>query len=96
MNSENFISLEKMSSHYQLEVSFFSKLKEIELIEIILIEDVPYIHIDNLSELEKMIRLHTELELNLEGIDVVCNLLQKITDLETELQMVKNRLRLYE
>lgn len=96
MNSENFISIEKMSAHYQLEVSFFSNLKEIDLLEIILIEEVPHIHVDSLSDLEKMIRLHNELELNFEGIDVVWNLLQRITDLETELQTVKNRLKLYE
>lgn len=96
MNVENFISLEKMSTHYQLEVSFFSNLQEIDLLEIVLIEEVPHIHVDSLSDLEKMIRLYNELELNVEGIDIVWNLLQKINDLETELQVVKNRLRLYE
>ena len=40
--------------------------------------------------------MHQELDVNIEGIDVVFNLLQKIDDLQNELISVKNRLRLYE
>ena len=47
-------------------------------------------------EIEKMIRMHQELDVNIEGIDVVFNLLQKIDSLQKELANVRNRLRLYE
>jgi hypothetical protein len=43
-----------------------------------------------------MIRIHKELDINTEGIDVVFNLLQKIDTLQNELISTKNRLRLYE
>jgi hypothetical protein len=43
-----------------------------------------------------MIRMHQELDVNIEGIDVVFNLLQKIDGLQNELTALKNRLRLYE
>ena len=43
-----------------------------------------------------MIRIHHELNINIEGIDVVFNLLHKVDDLQSEIDAVRNRLRLYE
>lgn len=96
MNTENFIPLETLCSHYKVELSFFSNLNEIGLIEIQMVEQIQYIHQDSIYEIEKMIRMHQELDVNLEGIDVVFNLLQKIDSLKNELTAVRNRLRLFE
>jgi hypothetical protein len=43
-----------------------------------------------------MIRLHHELNVNAEGIDVVLNLLEKEMQLRQEVISLKNKLRLYE
>ena len=43
-----------------------------------------------------MIRIHRELNVNIEGIDVVFNLLNKVDVLQSEINAVRNRLRLYE
>ena len=43
-----------------------------------------------------MIHIHQDLNVNIEGIDVVVNLLQKMENLQNELISVKNTLRLYE
>jgi hypothetical protein len=96
MNTENFIPLETLRIHYNVELSFFSNLNEIGLIEIQVVEQTQYIHQDSIYEIEKMIRMHQELDVNLEGIDVVFNLLQKIDSLKEELMAVRNRLQLYE
>ncbi|WP_040473948.1 chaperone modulator CbpM [Flavobacterium frigoris] len=96
MSTENFIPLENLCTHYNVELSFFSNLNEIGLIEIQMVEQIQYIHQDSIYEIEKMIRMHQELDVNLEGIDVVFNLLQKIDSLKEELTAVRNRLRLYE
>lgn len=96
MNIENLIPVTTLSAHYQVEMPFFGHLSEMGLIEIQIIEETPYIHPDAIYEIEKMIRMHQELEVNIEGIDVVLNLLEKIEALQNELIAVKNRLRLYE
>jgi|TARA_R110000851_G_scaffold294229_1_gene448827 hypothetical protein len=96
MNIENFIPLNTLVTHYKVELSFFSNLSELGLVEIQTVEQVQYIHQDSIYEIEKMIRMHQELDVNIEGIDVVFNLLQKIDALQKELVNVKNRLRLYE
>jgi len=96
MNTENLIPLNKLCIYYKVELSFFSNLSDIGLIEIKTIEDSPYVHQDKIDVIEKMIRMHHELDVNVEGIDIVLNLLSKIDDLQNELTLTKNRLRLYE
>ena len=96
MGTQNLMLVNKLCTHYEVEFSFFKALDNIGLIEIMVIEETQFIHQDKLSDLEKMIRLHHELGLNIEGIDVVFNLLQKVDTLQKELDSVKNKLRLYE
>jgi hypothetical protein len=96
MNIESLIPIPALCIHYKVELSFFDNLSEMGLLEIKTIEETQYIHPDAIYEIEKMIRMHQELDINTEGIDIVFNLLQKIDALQNELVSTKNRLRLYE
>jgi len=95
MKIENLILI-ATSEHYKVETSFFVNLNEMGLIEILYIQNTRYVHQDKIKDIERMIRMHHELELNPEGIEVAFNLLQKIDFLQKELISAKNRLRLYE
>ena len=96
MEEKDFIPVIQLCSHYEVEVSFFNELSEVGLIDITTIEQTSCLHQDKIIDVEKMIRIHNELNVNIEGIDVVFNLLQKVDDLQSELNTVQNRLRLYE
>lgn len=96
MNIENLIALPTLCVHYNVELSFFTSLSEIGLLEIKTVEAIQYVDIAAVYIIEKIVRIHHELDLNMEGIDVVLNLLRKIDVLQNELNSVKNRLRLYE
>jgi len=96
MKDQSMIPANTLCLHYNIEVSFVTALHQMGLIELEIIEQDPFIRSDQLSDLERMIRLHHELHLNLEGIDVVVNLLQRERKLRLELQALENRLRLYE
>lgn len=96
MNQQPLISTQTLCAHYNIEVSFVDDLNKMGLIQIEIIEQRQFIHQDQISNLEKIIRLRHELNLNLEGIDVVFNLLEKERELRNELNTLKNRLRLYE
>ena len=96
MKEQDLIPTQTICSHYNIEISFVDTLQNMGLIQIEVVEKNQYIHQDQISDLEKIIRLHNELEVNLEGIDVVFNLLQKEKELRSELIMLKNKLRLYE
>ena len=93
---KNLIAITTLCSTYEIESSFFDALHKTGLIQIVIIEQDNFIHLDQIGDLEKMIRLHHELNVNIEGIDVVFNLLEKEKELREELIALKNRLRLYE
>jgi hypothetical protein len=51
---------------------------------------------EELSKAEKIVRLYKDLDINLEGIEVINQLLYRIEILQGEIISLKNRLRLYE
>ncbi len=96
MIQKKLISTEIICTHYSIEISFIDDLNKMGLLQTQIIEQKQFIHPDQIGNLEKIIRLHNELDLNLEGIDVVFNLLEKEREMHNELIALKNRLRLYE
>jgi hypothetical protein len=96
MNTTNLIALDQLSMRFEIAMSFFTDLSDIGLIEIQIVDESPFVHEDHIGHLEKIIRIHNELHINIESIDVVMNLLQKIENMQEELFLLQNRLRIYE
>ena len=96
MEMQEFIPIDIFCRQHGIEISFISSLQEFGLIEVMKVEEAECIPLSQLVEAEKMVRLHGDLEINLEGIDVISHLLQKVKDMQTEIQILKNRLLLYE
>lgn len=96
MSIDKFIPVDQLCAHYKVEMSFFTNLNDFGLIHIKNVEKSLFVHQDQINEIEKMIRMHQDLNINLEGIDAVFNLLEKINDLQQELIFVKDKLKLYE
>jgi len=96
MSVENFIPLNQLCTLYKVEMSFFTRMNEFGLIEIITIEQSNFVDKEKASDIEKIMRMHHELDINFEGIETIFHLLEKIETLQEELITTKNRLRLYE
>ena len=96
MERQDLILIRTLCIHYKVEISFFKELDNIGLIEIEILDNDEFIQEERIGDLEKMIRIHQELNVNIEGIDVVFNLLQKEMQLRDEVQELRNRLRFYE
>jgi hypothetical protein len=95
MELKNLISVQQFCIHYQVPVSFINQLQEFELIEIITIEETLCFPKSQIKEVEKIIRLHYELQINLEGIDAIYNLLKQVELLQEENIVLKNKLNFY-
>jgi len=89
----NLILIETLCTHYDVEVSFIDSLSDLGLIEVQTVEQTRYLPEEKVTHLERIIRLHQELDVNPEGIDVIFNLLEKINRLNEELSEAKNTLR---
>jgi hypothetical protein len=96
MYNDDLILAEDFCNNHQVTFSFIHSLYQIGLVEITSIEQNQYIPQSEIRRLEQLIRLHFDLEINLEGIDAIMNLLEKVQSLQAELSFTRNRLRLYE
>lgn len=96
MNNENYISVLTLCTHYNVEKEFIYDLNENDLLDIIFVEQEAYLHDSVLVNLEKMLRLHQELNLNVEGIDAVLTLIKQVEDLQLSVLALKNRVNIYE
>ncbi len=91
MKNSAIISIQQFCSYYNVPVTFIESLSDFDLIEII-VEDQKYIDIKQIHTIEKMIRLHYDLHVNFEGLDVITNLLRQIEDLQNEITSLHNKL----
>lgn len=97
MNMEpELIELNKFCISHSTDISFIYALHEAGLLQITTIEQVTYITTSQLSQLEKLARFYYELDINLEGIEAIAHLLEKIESLQDEVRVLHNRLNFYE
>jgi hypothetical protein len=96
MAQDKLIAVTDVCRFHNIEISFISSLHQSGLIEITTLKEKKFIDIEQLQELEKMIRFHYELNINLEGIQAITHLLQRIKISQFEIMDLKNKLRLFE
>jgi hypothetical protein len=96
MKTKYLIAIDDFCANHNIDVSFISSLEKTGLIKITTIEESGFIEAGQLLQLEKYVRFYYEMDINLEGIETVTYLLQKINTLQHELGTLRNRLRLYE
>ncbi|PQA60424.1 chaperone modulator CbpM [Siphonobacter curvatus] len=91
MERSEWIAISDCCTHYNIEISFVDSLQDYGLIEITRIQESKYIHEDRLPALERFIRLHYDLNINLEGIDVITQLVQQVEQLQHEIALLKSQ-----
>lgn len=96
MEIKEFIPVSNLCTHYEVTISFFDELHDIGLIKIVAVEQKPCLHCDHLNRVERIMRIYKELNVNIEGIDVIFNLLDRIKVLETKLQSTQSKLLKFE
>ena len=93
---ENLISTDDFCSHYKVEYSFITSLQQNGLIEITTIDQHSFIDHDHLKNVERLVRLHYDLDINLEGIEAITYLLNRVKNMQDEIVALRNRLSVYE
>ena len=96
MQTEQLILLETFCIEYPVEFSFIQLLIEHGLVQITTVEEQTYIPESELPQIEKIIRLHNDLEINLEGVEAINYLLAKLQQQQDEINALQNKLRFFE
>ena len=95
MDRNKLIPADEFCAIHNIEFSFIQSLGENGLIETQTIEQTGFIPANQVPDLERMIRLYSELDINIEGIDTILHLLHRIEDLQEEVRLLKNRLFMF-
>ena len=95
MEDNELISVALICSSYEIEPGFIDSLLDYGLIEVNEVGSERFIESSRVVDLERMIHLHYDLEINLEGIDTILHLLGKMYSLQEELAEMRNRLRFF-
>ncbi|WP_295767951.1 chaperone modulator CbpM [uncultured Mucilaginibacter sp.] len=96
MTTEQLTPVNEFCSYHRIEYTVISTFHDAGLLELNTIDQVSYIPVYELPRLERMIRLHTELGINTEGVEAITHLLERIDMMQQEMQVLRNRLRSYE
>jgi MerR HTH family regulatory protein len=96
METNYLIAVDEFCANHNIEISFISSLQQTGLIEITTIKETGFIDPNQLLQLEKIVRLYYELDINLEGIETINHLLQRISSMQDEIITLRNKLRIYE
>lgn len=89
MEQINRISIEECCIYYSIETSFVQQLNDHGLIELIRSDEAVFIAFEQLTDLEKYMHLHYELEINMEGLETIKHLLDRVHDLQREVNRLK-------
>ena len=96
METLNYIPIKTFCTLHNIPVSFIYELHSFQLIEIISLENDQFLYENQIKDLEKWMRLHFELEINLEGLDAIHHLLKQVESLQKDIMHLNNKLNRFE
>ena len=96
MTAKGLIAANEFCTYHRVEFRFIDSLSEAGLIETRTVGPEIFIPESELQKLEKMIRFHQELEINLAGIEAITHLLQRMEALQDEIRFMRNKLSRFE
>ena len=79
-----------------IDPSFIILLEEGGLIDINITDGERYLFSSQLRDLEQYTRMYYDLSINIEGIEAIHHMLDRMRNLQAEIQSLRNRLHLYE
>lgn len=78
-----------------IDPSFILMLEKDGLIEVHVMNKEKYLLASQLAQLEKYSRMYYDLSINIEGIDAINHLLSRMSNMQQEMQHLKNKLDIY-
>ena len=96
MEELEWISADAICTYYHVDLSLIRTMGEYGLIGVHTEAENLMVPASDLSELERIVRWHRELDINLEGIQAIAHILQRVKDLQREVGSLRYRLRSYE
>ena len=88
-----YIAVEEFCTHHGVEVMLVREFADFGLIQLLVEENREFVPDEEVSRLERMLRLSQELEVNKEGIDIILHMREELKQLRREADQLRYRLR---
>jgi len=95
MNNE-LITITEYCVKYEIDPLFINSLEESGIIVLTNVGLEKFIHTAQFTEIDRYIHFHYDLHINIEGIDAIRHLLNKVSSLQDEISQLKRQLQLHE
>jgi pyridoxine 5'-phosphate synthase PdxJ len=86
---KKYITIKELAAFHQIEESYIMEFIRIGIISAHKRKSAMHIHLEDVDELERAIRLRRDLEVNLQGVEIICRLRNRIVQLEEEMALLK-------
>jgi len=96
MQTTDLIIVDDYCKKSHIEPSFLEMLQEGGLIKIDIVDGENYMPASQLSDIESYARMYYDLSINIEGIDAIHHILKRIKSMQTEIGLLREKLRIYE
>jgi chaperone modulatory protein CbpM len=96
MSINNLVLVHHFCLHHEVELSFIDSLHEYGLITITVIDEDKYLLPEELKQIEKFVQFYYDLGINLEGIEVITDLLIQNAALRGELDAALKKLHIFD
>lgn len=90
----NLVAVTDICASHEVEITFITSLGDAGLIGLSVVNEQAFVPADELQKLEKMIRMHIELEINVAGIEAIIHLLSRVEQMQSEILLLKSQLAL--
>lgn len=92
MEQNEFISVNDFCQYHKIEMTFIQSLEESDLIQISVIGEDEFIPYDEIPRIEKFIRMHYDLDINVAGLETIDYLLRKVEALQSQINHIHNQI----
>lgn len=89
-----YIKITEFCENEKIETSFLLELNREGLLHLEKQEEVEYIDQNDLPQIEMFARWHYELGVNLEGIDAMRHMLERMKKMQRQIQILEKRLQI--
>ena len=96
MQNKDMVQASEFCIHHNIELSFIQSLMEYDMIETIRVDETIFLPVSQLARLERIIRLHFELGINLEGIETIAHLLERMDEMQKQIVKLNRLLKMHE
>ena len=92
-DDREWVSLEAYCTGSHVELSFIESLEENGLVQVTVRESRRFIPMEQLPQLDRLVRLHEDLGINVEGLGAITHMLERMAAMQDEMNRLRNRLR---